>query len=141
MWVQLANENDMKGVAGVDAAAVADEDRRTLIAQGMSQASCWIAGRDDDRVEGYLVLTRRHLFGRDFVSLVEVKSSARRLGMASALFHAAEAGATTRQVFTSTNESNGPMRALLGSRGYEQAGAIDHLDPGDPELVFVKYLR
>jgi len=44
------------------------------------------------------------------------------------------------RVFTSTNESNAPMRALLGQCGYKPSGSIDNLDPGDPELVFVKFL-
>jgi GNAT superfamily N-acetyltransferase len=138
MWIRLATDNDFEGIARVEAAADVDEDRRALISQGIAQESCWIAGRDD-LPEGYLVLSRRHFFGRDFVSLVEVKASARRRGLAGMLFQAAENGAT-RQLFTSTNQSNHPMRALLESRGYQEAGVIDHLDLDDPEIVFVRYL-
>ncbi len=138
MWVRLASGSDIGGIVGVDAAGV-DAYRRALISQGIADGGCWIAGRDD-LPEGYLVLSRRHFYGRDFVSLVEVTAGARRRGLASALFRAAEAGATTRQVFTSTNRSNGPMRALLETRGYHEAGEIGHLDPGDPEIVFVRYL-
>ncbi len=139
MWVRLARSSDIDGIVGIDAEAGGDAYRRELILQGITEDSCWIAGRDE-APEGYLVLSRRHFYGRDFVSLVEVKESARRGGLASALFQAAETGATTPQVFTSTNRSNGPMRALLEARGYQEAGAIDHLDPGDPEIVFVRYL-
>jgi hypothetical protein len=32
------------------------------------------------------------------------------------------------------------MRALLAKRGYTDSGRIENLDPGDPELVFVKFL-
>jgi hypothetical protein len=33
------------------------------------------------------------------------------------------------------------MRTLLAKRGYIPSGRIENLDPGDPELVFVKFLR
>lgn len=140
MWIRTATEEDFEAIASVDAAAHTDENRRVLISQAIAQESCWIAGRTDSP-EGYIVLSRCHFFGRDFVSLLQVTPEARRQGLASALCRAAETGATTLQLFTSTNQSNGPMRALLETRGYQEAGTIDHLDPGDPEIVFVKYLR
>lgn len=61
--------------------------------------------------------------------------------MASALFDIVEAAASTAKLFTSTNESNNAMQALLMKRGYAMAGIINHLDPGDPELVFVKHMK
>ena len=139
MWLRLAIDTDFEGIARMDAAAGDDAYRRALIVQGIAQDGCWIAGREDVP-EGYIVLSRGHFFGRDFVSLVIVDAGARRLGLASALFQAAEASATTRQLFTSTNRSNSPMRALLDRRGYQEAGVITHLDEGDPEIVFVTYL-
>lgn len=140
MWTRLATDSDLEGIARIDAAVGVDEDRRALILQGIAQEGCWLAGRDD-AAEGYLVLSRRHFFGRDFVSLVIVEARARRRGLASALFQVAEGGATTHQLFTSTNQSNRPMQTLLEARGYQRAGVITHLDEGDPEVVFVKYLR
>lgn len=139
MWTRLATDSDLEDVARVDSVADDDAYRRALVSQAIAQESCWIAGRGD-LTEGYLALSRRHFFGRDFVSLVVVEASARRRGLASALFQAAETSAATRQLFTSTNESNRPMRALLETRGYQKAGVVEHLDPGDPEIVFVKYL-
>ena len=139
MWTRLATDSDLEGVARIDSVVDDDADRRALVSQAIAQESCWITGRDD-MPEGYLALSRRHFFGRDFVSLLVVKASARRRGLAGALFQAAETSATTRQLFTSTNQSNRPMQALLETRGYQKAGALTHLDPGDPEIVFVKYL-
>lgn len=138
MWTRPATDSDFEGITRIDAAAAIDEDRRALTSQGFAQKGCWISGHDD-LPEGYLVLSRRHLFGRDFVSLVMVKDSARRRGLASALFQAAEASATTSQLFTSTNQSNRPMQALLETRDYLKPGVIDHLDLDDPEIVFVRY--
>ena len=139
MWTRLATDGDLEDVARVDFVADDDAYRRALVSQAIAQESCWIAGRDN-LTEGYLALSRRHFFGRDFVSLVVVKGSARRRGLATALFQAAETSATTRQLFTSTNQSNHPMQALLETRDYQKAGVIDHLDLDDPEIVFVRYL-
>jgi ribosomal protein S18 acetylase RimI-like enzyme len=138
MWTRLATESDLESIARIDAAVGVDADRRARVTQAIAQAGCWITGRDD-LPEGYLVSSRRQFFGRDFVSLVMVKASARRRGLASALFQAAETSTTTRQLFTSTNQSNRPMQALLEARGYLKAGVIDHLDVDDPEIVFVRY--
>jgi RimJ/RimL family protein N-acetyltransferase len=57
-----------------------------------------------------------------------------------AVLRAIESTIMADRVFTSTNESNAPMRALLAQCGYKPIGSIDNLDPGDPELVFVKFL-
>lgn len=47
----------------------------------------------------------------------------------------------TARRFTSTNSSNRPMQALLVRRGYSKAGVIEHLEPGDPERMFVNSSR
>jgi hypothetical protein len=39
-------------------------------------------------------------------------------------------------MFTSTNESNTPMRELLRSEGWSPSGVLAGLDEGDPEHVF-----
>ena len=44
-------------------------------------------------------------------------------------------------IYISTNLSNLPMQSLLAKLGYRLSGVIHHLDEGDPELVYVKYLR
>jgi RimJ/RimL family protein N-acetyltransferase len=43
-------------------------------------------------------------------------------------------------LFTSTNESNRQMQHVLARLGYERCGIIHNLDPGDPEIVYVKQL-
>lgn len=139
MWIRLATDNDLDAIAGIEPGASTDVYRRSLILQGIEQDGCWIAGRAGPP-EGCLVMLRRHFFGRDFVALVDVKESARRQGLASALLQAAETGATTGRLFTSTNQSNHPMRALLAARGYLEAGVIDFLDEGDPEIVYMRDL-
>jgi ribosomal protein S18 acetylase RimI-like enzyme len=77
-------------------------------------------------------------YGNGFISLVYVAESARRSGIGRALMRSLDQRCTTEKLFTSTNESNVPMRRLLESLGYEGSGIIYNLDPGDPELVYFK---
>jgi hypothetical protein len=51
-----------------------------------------------------------------------------------------ESECRTEKLFTSTNLSNLPMQSLLAKRGYKLSGVIDNLDPGDPELVYFKFV-
>lgn len=48
---------------------------------------------------------------------------------------------SAEKIFTSTNASNRPMRQLLIQLGYQHSGTIENLDPGDPELIFVRFLN
>jgi len=41
----------------------------------------------------------------------------------------------TRKLFSSTNQSNRAMQALLAKIGFERSGIIHNLDPNDPEIV------
>ncbi len=45
----------------------------------------------------------------------------------------------TDRVFSSTNVSNVAMQAVFDRYGWRRCGQIDELDPGDPELVYVKF--
>ena len=59
----------------------------------------------------------------------------------SALVRHVEGLCRSDRLFTSTNESNLAMRALLEKLRYTRSGVVDDLDPGDPELIFSKQLR
>ena len=96
----------------------------------------WVAHRDAKLV-GFAVLVD-HFFGRPFVELLVVDAAHRRRGAGDCLLSAIERSVHGDRLFTSTNESNAPMRALLAKRGYIASGRIENLDDGDPELVFVK---
>ena len=47
-------------------------------------------------------------------------------------------GTGTAKLFTSTNQSNLGMQALLVRLGYEPSGIVHNLDEDDPELIYVK---
>ena len=69
--------------------------------------------------------------------MVYVAKSARRQGVGQSLMRALATQCKTSKLFTSTNESNSAMRALLATLGYVPSGVIENLDPNDPELVFL----
>jgi GNAT superfamily N-acetyltransferase len=104
-----------------------------LLGAGMSWAAV-IEGR----ALGFAIVTR-HFFNFPFVDLLVVAEAARRGGIGSVLMARCEDDHDADRIFTSTNESNAPMRRLLETAGWQVSGKIDNLDPGDPELVFVKF--
>jgi ribosomal protein S18 acetylase RimI-like enzyme len=62
-------------------------------------------------------------------------------GIGESLLLALESACDTSKLFVTTNESNRRMQKLLLRLGYRRCGYIEELDPGDPELVFVKIIR
>jgi GNAT superfamily N-acetyltransferase len=134
-----AGTRDRRVFSTLDPRVGSDLTRRDLVDAALAGRRCWVAERSG-QVVGYGVLTK-NFFHRDFIELVYVADDARRNGAGSALLGAIERAVTGDRIFTSTNESNAPMRALLDKRGYKASGRVENIDPGDPELVFVKSLR
>lgn len=135
--VRHAAPNDLETIGALDPALPSDKNRSDEVRAAVRGGTCWVAGRSG-ATEGYILLKPKSFFYLDFISLLFVHPDARRLGIATALFDVAEAHAATAKIFTSTNVSNHNMRALLRGRGYDQVGEVGGLDPGDPELFFVK---
>lgn len=96
-----------------------------------------LAATLDGKFAGFAI-HHRHFFERDFLSLLVVEPMCRRRGVASALLAAVVARCDNRELFTSTNRSNAVMLAALTRWGFIPSGRIDNIDPGDPELVFLK---
>ncbi len=136
--VRLAGTRDRRAFAEIDPLVSGDLRRRAAIDSAIAARQCWIAELNGQPM-GYGLLSR-NFFARDFVELVYVAQSARRAGIGSAILAAIENACAAESIFTSTNESNAPMRALLEKRSFKPSGRIENLDPGDPELVFVKFL-
>jgi ribosomal protein S18 acetylase RimI-like enzyme len=92
----------------------------------------------DGSIVGYCVLTR-DWFDQFFIKLVGVVESDRRTGVGTAMIeHLIGLIPPGEKLWTSTNESNAPMRALLPRLGFTESGRVDNLDEGDPELIFVR---
>ena len=91
-------------------------------------------------VAGYAALDYT-FFGCGFIAMLMVKKESRRNGVATALITRLEEICKTDKLFTSTNESNKPMQALMKSLSYEASGTVYNLDDGDPELFYFKNLK
>jgi GNAT superfamily N-acetyltransferase len=116
---------------------LADPGRRAHVGELLGLGLSWLAVADGEPV-GFAIVSR-HFFAFPFVDLLVVSEAARRGGVGSALMAHCAANHQADRIFTSTNESNAPMRALLAKAGWTPSGQVDNLDPGDPELFFVKW--
>ena len=77
-------------------------------------------------------------YGRSFLELINIAESQRSQGHGPALISFLEGQSKSSDLFTSTNQSNTHMQHVLEKLGFEQSGIIHNLDPGDPEIVYVK---
>ena len=135
--IRAVSTQDLAMLAAVDPRLASDERHRVhigeLLGAGLSRAA--VRG---GAALGFAIVTR-HFFGFPFVDLLEVAQAHRRQGVGIALMRHCEAAHDADRIFTSTNESNRPMRRLLAKADWQVTGLIENLDPGDPELVFVKF--
>lgn len=90
-----------------------------------------------DLVVGYGVLNHG-FFHHNQVEMLMVHPEYRDQRIGEQLLTALEQEADSPKLFVTTNLSNHRMQRLLRRAGYGPCGYIDQLDPGDPELVFVK---
>lgn len=134
MQVRQGTPSDLESIVAFDRIARSDAKRVAFIERALQSGTCIVAD-EVHCVVGYAVLEYT-FFDQGFASMLYVAEAARRCGIGRALMREIEARCSTRKLFTSTNESNAPMRALLDSLGYVPSGAIYNLDPGDPELVY-----
>jgi GNAT superfamily N-acetyltransferase len=137
--IRAYRSSDNAALAAFDERIIAEKTRLPLLLRAHAANGFWVA-EDDGKVVGYVARTFE-FFDKEFIALILVDPNVRRRGIGSALMHKVEEACTQDRLFTSTNQSNVTMQAVLASLGYEPSGRIDNLDPGDPELVFVKFLR
>lgn len=136
---RAAASGDVEAMLACDAYAQAHAARGEAVRAAVGKGHCLLALRAG-QVAGY-VLVHDDFFGYGFISLVVVSPAHRRLGVGERLLAAAAAACPTEKMFTSTNQSNLAAQRLFASTGFVRSGRIEHLDEGDPELVYVKFLR
>ena len=136
---RVARPGDVEAMLACDVYAQAHASRGDAVRAAVGKGHCQVAIRAG-QVAGY-VLTHDDFFGYGFVSLVVVAPGQQRRGVGLRLLAAAEDACTTPKLFTSTNASNLAAQQLFARAGFVRSGQIDHLDEGDPELVYVKWCR
>ncbi len=137
--IRPALESDTERIVSFDPIAQSDSRREAFIRRAIAAGHCFVA-TDKERIAGYGVL-EHSFYDNGFVSMLYVHPEYRRRGVGMALMRHLESACQTAKLFTSTNLSNLPMQSLLARLGYELSGVIHNLDEGDPELVYVKFLK
>jgi len=92
----------------------------------------------DAVIVGYAVLARRRFLDYDTLQMLMVEERYRGQRIGEMLLRRVQGLVLTDRFFVTTNLSNYPMQRMLRRLGYVGCGFIDELDPGDPEIVFVK---
>ena len=133
--VRKASEQDLDAVLAIDKIAPVGHQRRELLTRRVGSGECLVYAHHGV-VVGYVTLSTRSFFGRDFIELLVVAQDQRRKGVGRWLLREAVAQSTTPDVFTSTNQSNVAMRSLLADEKWTFSGQLEGIDEGDPELVF-----
>lgn len=139
MIIRKAVELDIPNIIAIDHIALAEEERKRYIKKWVIEGNTVIAA-DNDEVVGYAVLEYTFFF-QGFIAMLLVKVSSRRKGVGTALISYLERNCKTSKLFTSTNESNKPMQALLAKMAYQPSGAVYNIDEDDPELFYFKQLK
>ena len=129
-----ARPDDYARLIALDTIAACDPARADEIAGWLAQGLCFCA-EVEGVVAGYGVL-HRHFFGRAFLEMLMVGEEYRAQGVGTALIVHAARLSVAEQLWTSTNQSNQPMRRLLEHLGFVPSGTIEGLDEGNPELFF-----
>jgi GNAT superfamily N-acetyltransferase len=130
--IRRATSADAPTILALDASLGVVPNRDEMLRASIARGTCFV----DDQLVGFAIADRS-FFDQMFISLVVVHPSRRRCGIATALVEHIE-GLTRGKLFTSTNRSNAPMRALCVRRGFVESGVIENLDDGDPEIIYFK---
>ncbi|HYM14893.1 MAG TPA: GNAT family N-acetyltransferase [Dehalococcoidia bacterium] len=134
--IDLAGADDLARVRAIDPRVRDTPGRDTFLARAVAAGQCCLA-REGAMVVGFAVFDRS-LYDQPFVALLFVAPERRRQGVATALIRYIEAVCPTEKLFTSTNASNEAMQGLCERLGFARSGWIEHLDEGDPEIIYFK---
>lgn len=136
--VERASPEDLPDIIEIDRLHTGNEARRESLTKAVIDREMLVARRGFTRL-GFAIMNRA-FFEQVFIALVVVHPDHRRQGIGSALLAYAEKTCPQPKLFTSTNQSNVIMQNLLENRGYQRSGFVENLDPGDPELIYVRFL-
>jgi len=134
--IRLAGARDGAAICAIDPRVIDTPGRRPFIERAIAAGECYVAASSDEIV-GYAVFDRS-FFEQPFVSLLIVAEPQRRRGIGVVLMRHLESISPGDKLFTSTNASNTPMQRLCEQLGFVRSGYIEHLDEGDPEIIYFK---
>ena len=115
-----------------------DSSRAVYIDKWLEKDTVLIA-EFNGKVVGYGVFNHA-FFRQSQVDMLMVNENYRGQRIGEHLLLELEKLSDTPKFWVTTNLSNHRMQRLLTRLGYKPCGYIDELDPGDPEIIFVKYV-
>lgn len=137
--IRRATNKDAQALKELDSVVPIDPERAVMIDRWLEEDEVLVA-EFDGRIVGYGVFNHA-FFRQGQVDMLMVHADYRGRRIGEHLLKALEELCDTARFYVTTNVSNHRMQRLLARLGYRPAGYIHELDPGDPELVFVKDLR
>jgi GNAT superfamily N-acetyltransferase len=134
--VRRANSQDFEAILECNAnSSIQNGQRIEQISTGIKDGRC-LAWEKSGLTSGFVTWVENTFFHADFIDLLVVSTSMRRLGIGRQLLSSAVHSSKNHRVWTSTNNSNLPMRGLLTEEGWNLSGILTGFDAGDDELVF-----
>lgn len=133
-----ADWNDAQSIRSIDPIVPINPSRAEMIDTWLQRDFVLVAEMDN-RIVGYGVFNHE-FFRQSQIDMLMISKEYRGKRIGEMLLLSLEKYADTAKMFITTNLSKHPMQKLLLRNGYKPCGYIDELDPGDPELVFVKQM-
>jgi ribosomal protein S18 acetylase RimI-like enzyme len=137
--IRQGTQVDAPAMKGLDTVVPIDLARAESIDRWLGSGSVLVA-EVNGRVVGYGVFDHG-CFGQSNVAMLMIHQDYRGQKIGEHLLRKLEGLSDTPKFYVTTNQSNHRMQRLLSRMGYRPGGYIHELDPGDPELVFVKDIR
>ncbi|EON72712.1 GNAT family N-acetyltransferase [Lysinibacillus sphaericus] len=127
---------DLDELVTIDQQVIGSTTRRHFIQKALVEERC-IIQKTQSSIAGFLIFNT-DFFACSFISLVIVKPTERRKGIATSLLAHYVEMASTQKIFSSTNQSNTAMQKVFETAGFKKSGYIENLDEGDPEIIYFK---
>ena len=137
--VRQGHPADAAALKALDTVVPVDPRRAVSIDEWLERDIVFVA-EVDASVVGYAVFNH-DFFRQGNVDMLMLHPDFRGLRVGERLLEALQEVCDTPKLFCTTNVSNHRMQRLLSRAGFVACGFIDELDPGDPELVYVKRLE
>lgn len=137
--IRVGERADASELKALDTAARIDPGRAASIDRWLRDDPVLVA-EIGGRVVGYGVFDHG-FFGQSNVAMLMIHEDFRGRRLGEVMLRRLEELGDTPKFYVTTNQSNHRMQRLLARMGYRPGGYIHELDPGDPELVFVKDVK
>lgn len=136
--IRRGRAEDAAALKALDTVVPVDARRAAAIDAWLARDVVYVAVIDE-RPVGYAVFNH-DFFRQGNVDMLMLATEHRGRRIGEQLLRAIEDVCDTPKLFCTTNVSNHRMQRLLARCGFFACGFISELDPGDPELVYVKKL-